>query len=229
MPDEAREHDDEDERGPSPDVEQDGAGDAAVGRRHPGNVDAQRGQRHGDQPALVGEEGHAEIADRHFEGEQRRADDRAERPRSRSAEIDQPRREKAEHQFDGNGHHDENHGDEDAVPEPIGGENVDVVGEADVSGDPFAQHVIGEAVADHRDQREKGERDNPEDRGQEQRVFERAAAFQAPNPSRRRHLPSFLRFLPVIASDPRVEDPGGSNPVERRGPTAPGLLRLGSQ
>ena len=57
-------------------------------------------------PPWIGEERDAEIADRHFEGEQRRADDGAERARAGRAEIDQPRGEKAEHEFD-------RHGDDD--------------------------------------------------------------------------------------------------------------------
>ena len=52
-----------------------------------GIVHADRVERHRDQPALVGEERHAEIADRDLEREERRADDRAEGPRSRCARL----------------------------------------------------------------------------------------------------------------------------------------------
>ena len=65
-----------------------------------------RAEAEGDQPALVGEERHAEIADCDFEREQRRTDDRAERARARRAEIDQPRGEKAERELDGHGDDD---------------------------------------------------------------------------------------------------------------------------
>ena len=191
-------HDDEDERGPPPDVENDCAGDAAVGRRHPGDMNAERGERHRDEPSLVGEKRDSEIADRHLEGEQRRADDRPKRARAGRAQIDQPSGEKAEDQFDRHGHHDKNHRDQDAVPELVGSENVDVVVEADKSGDALAHDIGREAVPDHRDQRQERECDDPDHGGEKQRVLERPAAFQSSNSERRQLVPPSLRGLKVV-------------------------------
>ena len=57
---------------------------------------------------------------------------------------------------------DIDHGDQYALPELVGGEDIDVIVESNKSGDALAHHIGREAEADHRDQGKEGEGDDPE-------------------------------------------------------------------
>lgn len=170
--------DQEDERGPPPDVEEDGPEQPAPASREPRDMDAQPAQHDRHRAALGGIERDAEIADRDPHREQRGGEDAAKDPAARRAQADQPGKQHADDEFRGHRDGDIDPGDGDAVPERSRFQHRHVIGEADIAGDAAAQHVGGKAVMHHRDQREERECDHPQHGGQQHHVFEAAPVVE---------------------------------------------------
>lgn len=155
---------------------------------------------------------HAEIPDRNFHGEERGADDDPEAARPRRPEIDQPGGKKAEHHLDRDRYGHIDRGDHDGVPEAVGGEHVEIVVEPDIAGDALPHYIVGETVLDDGDERQEGECNHPDDRRQEQDVFEDRPVFGPPR-ARRRHVPCPVRSCgrPARALPARAASRGYSN------------------
>ena len=117
-------------------------------------------------------------------------------------------------------------GDDDALPELAGGENIDVIVEADKSGDALPHHIGREAEAEHRKQRQESEGEDPDHRGEKQRVFERAAVFQSFDPLARHLISSPDSNPPNIGARPGFAGAGLSRGLRRTTPgTAPSACR----
>src|ERR1700751_4888417 len=160
------------ERSPNPDIEDHRCRQAPRRAGQPINVNSHGAEKRADQTTLIGKERDAEISDRYLRGEQWSGKDRPEESFTWQPDRNNPGENKSYTNLNRNRNSDEEHGDEDGVPESAVGQDAGVVSKSNVTRNPFTEHVVGKAKVNRRCYREECQPDNPDHRWSEQGVLE---------------------------------------------------------